>query len=263
MSTIIRLSIILLCSSFFLNLAALANPRAENSKDFTYKVPKSSEIDRTLTLWATYYYLPIYDNNASGYPLLDLDGGELGANLNHKDWCMSALEGSVVVRFGAADQTVYNYAGFGEQLQVDCQKYYPYKKSGKIRFRIANGPYGDGADETDYILFPYRTIAVDSSFIPFGSLLYIPAARGIKVSLKNGKVFTHDGYFFAADKGGAIKGNHIDVFQGVQIIPEFQKFVKSREDKTFKAYVVKNQKIREALNWAHLKESDVLRPGDF
>lgn len=231
-------------------------------KDFNIPEPVSSSLGKSHWLWATYYYVPQYIDKQSGYPLLDLEGYELGPKLSHKEWCMAALEGSVSIKTTKGVE-VYNFAGFGEELQVDCRKYYKYTKSGKIRFRIANGPYGDGAGETSYILFPYRTIAVDSSVIPFGTLVYIPAARGIEVTLKTGKKFTHDGYFFAADKGGAIKGNHIDVFQGVEKVSGFSKFIKSNPKGTFKAYVVKNNALREMVDYAHLKESGIIVPGEF
>jgi 3D (Asp-Asp-Asp) domain-containing protein len=231
-------------------------------KDFNIPEPEKSSLGKLHWLWATYYYTPTYTSKSAGYPLLDLEGYELGPKLTHKEWCMSALEGSTAIHFNGK-LTVYNYAGFGEELQVDCRKYYKYTKSGKLRFRLANGPYGDGANETSYILFPYRTIAVDKTLIPYGTLIYIPAARGIQVSLKSGKKFTHDGYFFAADKGGAIKGTHIDVFEGVEKVPAFSKFVKSTPKGTFKAYIVKNDQLREMVEQGHFKESGILVPGEF
>ncbi len=48
----------------------------------------------------------------------------------------------------------------------------------------------------------YRSLAVDPRVIPFGSHVYIPAYRRI-----NG------GWFEADDTGGAIIGNHVDVFR--------------------------------------------------
>lgn len=48
----------------------------------------------------------------------------------------------------------------------------------------------------------YRSLAVDPSVIPFGSYVYIPAYRNV-----NG------GWFQADDTGGAIIGNHVDVFR--------------------------------------------------
>jgi 3D (Asp-Asp-Asp) domain-containing protein len=49
----------------------------------------------------------------------------------------------------------------------------------------------------------YRSVAVDPSLIPLGSLVYVPAYKPL-----NG-----DGWFRADDTGGAIIGRHIDVFR--------------------------------------------------
>ena len=35
-----------------------------------------------------------------------------------------------------------------------------------------------------------------------------------RIALPSGESASHDGFFFAADRGGAIRGNHIDVFVG-------------------------------------------------
>jgi 3D (Asp-Asp-Asp) domain-containing protein len=59
---------------------------------------------------------------------------------------------------------------------------------------------------------PFRTIAVDPTVIPHGSVLYIPGLRGSSVTLPDGTVRNHDGYVFAGDVGEAVKGNQVDFF---------------------------------------------------
>ena len=49
----------------------------------------------------------------------------------------------------------------------------------------------------------YRSVAVDLSLIPRGSLVYVPSYKS-----KN-----KDGWFRADDTGGAIDGRHIDVYR--------------------------------------------------
>ncbi|MEI7692781.1 MAG: 3D domain-containing protein, partial [Actinomycetes bacterium] len=49
----------------------------------------------------------------------------------------------------------------------------------------------------------YRSVAVDLSLIPRGSLVYVPDYKS-----KN-----KDGWFRADDTGGAINGRHIDVYR--------------------------------------------------
>jgi 3D (Asp-Asp-Asp) domain-containing protein len=55
-----------------------------------------------------------------------------------------------------------------------------------------------------------RTAAVDSKTIPKGSILFIKETVGLK--MPDGS--KHDGYWYASDTGGAIKGRRIDLFTG-------------------------------------------------
>jgi 3D (Asp-Asp-Asp) domain-containing protein len=55
-----------------------------------------------------------------------------------------------------------------------------------------------------------RTVAVDKNLIPKGSILFIKETVGLK--MPDGRV--HDGYWYASDTGGDIKGKRIDLFTG-------------------------------------------------
>ncbi|MFI4964137.1 MAG: 3D domain-containing protein [Caulobacterales bacterium] len=55
-----------------------------------------------------------------------------------------------------------------------------------------------------------RTVAVDKNLIPKRSVLFIKETVGLK--MPDGSV--HDGYWYASDVGGAIKGRRIDLFTG-------------------------------------------------
>ena len=55
-----------------------------------------------------------------------------------------------------------------------------------------------------------RTAAVDRNLIPKGSVLFIKETVGLR--MPDGS--THDGYWYASDTGGAIKGRRIDLFTG-------------------------------------------------
>jgi 3D (Asp-Asp-Asp) domain-containing protein len=59
-------------------------------------------------------------------------------------------------------------------------------------------------------VYPWYSIATDPTVIPPGTIVYIKELDGLRLS--NGE--TLNGYFVAADTGGAIKGNRIDVFVG-------------------------------------------------
>ena len=56
-----------------------------------------------------------------------------------------------------------------------------------------------------------RTLAVDKNVIPRRSVVFIKETVGVK--MPDGA--SHDGYWYASDVGGAIKGQRIDLFTGV------------------------------------------------
>lgn len=57
---------------------------------------------------------------------------------------------------------------------------------------------------------PMRTLAVDKSIIPRRTVVFIKETVGLK--MPNGQA--HDGYWYASDVGGAIKGQRIDLYTG-------------------------------------------------
>ncbi len=194
-----------------------------------------------LSLWSTYYYVhdAIYD--ANGVALNDADGKPTGVKLANCDWCDAAIEGTVRTTDKNGKAVTLNYATTSTTQQCDCNltcpKYTKYanKKIGYTLWAPAKGEFGDGV--AGYKLVPFRTIAVDKKFIPIGSLIFIPQAVGVEITLPNGSISKHDGYFFAADVGGDIKANHIDVFFGLKAKNPFD-FVTSKPEGTFDAYLV-------------------------
>ena len=81
---------------------------------------------------------------------------------------------------------------------------------GEGRCELVKTPWGLGAK--DQSLEPFRSIAVDPKVIPLGTKILIPQAVGAR--LPDGSL--HDGVFVAADTGSAIKGQHIDLFCGLE-----------------------------------------------
>lgn len=217
---------------------------------FEFMEPAKGDLGQSLKLWATYYYLPEIAEDSGKIPLRDIKGQELGPRVTLKHWCDTAMEGSVKINFKNGEAKTYNYHNTTEDNFVDCTSIYAkYPKIGKTKFREANGVYGDGLD--DYILSPYRTLATDPNVISPGTAIYIPKARGAKIALVSGRTIIHDGYFFAADKGGAIKKNHVDVYIGVSKSAPFFPWVTSNESKTFEAFVVRDAKIIQELLELH------------
>lgn len=226
------------------------------SGQFNLPEPPALSLSAPATLWSTYYYThravavdPLTPNT---YPLLDRAGNSLGISLSHRDWCAAALQGSVQVINGQQIVGTYNFGGRGEVAQVDCAPFYPtlrtLESTNRVRFRPSSTPFGEGAGGN--ALVPYRSIAVDRSQIPLGSVVYIPAARGTVVTLPSGQRTVHDGYFYAADVGAAIKGNQIDVFIGVAERNPFQ-FVRSQSAATFTAYIVNDAQTQARLAAEH------------
>ena len=209
--------------------------------DFSSKEIEGKEV----TLWATNYYTPVFISKMNGIPLKDLSDNSLVNGvypvlLTRKEWCNSAMEGSVSVRFPSGSMATYNYAGT-TSVQVDCSPYFgdDFPETNKVRFRASRSRWGDGVN--NFSLVPYRTIAVDPELIPFGSTVFIPKAKGVQF-MWLGQTFIHDGFFFAGDKGGAIKGGHIDLFTGTNKNHPFN-FVTNKKSGTFKATVLKKSSI--------------------
>jgi 3D (Asp-Asp-Asp) domain-containing protein len=222
---------------------------------FDFPEPAPQEKIEELSLWATYYH--VYRARAAevGEPLLDRSGNPLGPKVSTKDWCKAAIEGTIAVE-DRDKTTVYNYATVSRQTQVDCSRYTPRFPNGKIRWKLANGPFGDGVPPRPgaarMILVPFRSIAVDERQIPipFQSVLYIPTARGYEITLPSGESVSHDGYFYAADTGGAIQNDHIDVFGGTSHDNPFPNFVRG-ENFRFPAFLIQNARISEILREMH------------
>lgn len=214
-------------------------------------------------LWATHYNVHPASAATTGLPLLDLAGATISPMLSPSDWCLAALEGTVAVTTDTGT-TTYNYAGKAADAQVDCVQVLALDPAGKpwasalgrSRFKRSRGPYGEGTGDFD--LVPYRTIAVDPATLPFGTVLYVPDARGVTVTLPDGTSVVHDGYFFAADTGGAIRQAHIDVFCGVATTNCFPGVVHSNAAKTFDAYVVVDAEAHRFLSGLHHPTTVVL-----
>ena len=69
-------------------------------------------------------------------------------------------------------------------------------------------PHGRGAAGTSIV--PFRTIAVDVSVVPLGTVVFIPEYQGLR--RLDGSA--HDGCFIAEDRGLKVVGRHVDVFTG-------------------------------------------------
>lgn len=211
-----------------------------------------------LRIWATHYSIPrarevpAREARRPGViPLLDLAGRPLGPALALGDFCRAALAGAIEVATRRGGRRLFRFEGLaprGEQ-GADCTALLPrHPAAGRARFRRARS----GALETaaGEVLVPFRSIAVDPAFIPLGSVVYIPSARGTVVTMEDGQTRLHDGYFYAADTGGSIDGAHIDVYLGFTVNNPFL-FVRSDGADRIEAFIVHELALDESLAELH------------
>ena len=233
------------CGAAALTFTAFAPALADT---FSYAQPPLG--GQMLKLWSTRYYVHYVDSatGTDAAPLYRPNGSSLDVSIPKSQFCFCALQGTVVVRSGTITN-VYNAAGLTTRRSATCAY---AKLKPEVNERLGrqawtqvtgNGKFGLGVQS--YRLVPFRTIAVDKKTIPYGTVLFIPALKGVMFD-DNGTQRTHDGYVLAGDTGGAIKGNHIDFFTGSYTGPP-PPFVKSNKAGLFNAQVVNDPTIVNEL----------------
>lgn len=80
----------------------------------------------------------------------------------------------------------------------------------RVNLYHAGGGGATGNDSLGCRPIPMRTIATDPRYIPRRTRLFIPETVGMR--MPDGAL--HDGYWYASDTGGAIKGQKIDLYTG-------------------------------------------------
>jgi 3D (Asp-Asp-Asp) domain-containing protein len=87
---------------------------------------------------------------------------------------------------------------------------------GSVEYKMKATLYHAGAkgiralDSLGCKVVAMRTLAVDKAVIPRRTVVFIKETVGLP--MPNGE--KHDGYWYASDIGGAIKGNKLDLFSG-------------------------------------------------
>jgi 3D (Asp-Asp-Asp) domain-containing protein len=227
----------------FLLLFTLLGAPIAQADDFG--LPKAATADlKKITLHVSQYHV-VHAKPGMEVMLLNIDDEPLGVGLSRGDFCTAALQGTVEV-----SGVLYSVAGKSTESLVDCalpEFSCPRCAAfdlGQNRFvKLAST---DGLGAKSYGLVPYRTIAVRSGGMKLGTVLYIPAARGLK--MPNGQ--KHDGYFFVADIG-AMESNQIDLYTGTK--PLHWKILGSgtRHSRSVAAYVVTDPAVVKPLKAAH------------
>ena len=217
-------------------------------------------------LWATYYHMPTVRpswTSVAAKPLIDRNGNAVSPPLAIKDWCDAAMQGSIWVDNGKDAPTAYMYVDSGGPEQVACDRYFGDLsgniKSATRRARFQPFHHPKACDVRNIPLMAFRTIAVDRDRVKMGTVYYVPKLRG-KTFWSDGELFTHDGYLIASDTGGAIEGNHIDMFVDDAGVDPFPDIVHSNSKKTFEAYVV--DKTNPAAIALHDAAEEVCKDSD-
>lgn len=225
---------------FFAFLFAAALAQAE---DFSLPKTETGALKK-LTLHVSQYHVA-HAKPGSEVELLDTGDAPLGVTLSRADFCTAALQGTVEVS-GA----LYGVAGKGTDSLVDCAEP-EYSCPRCAAFDLGNNRFvkltsSDGLGASTYGLVPYRTVAVKADGLKLGTVLFIPAARGLR--LPNGK--KHDGYFFVADTG-AMQSSQIDLYTGSKALGWKILGSGTAHSRSVAAYVVTDPAIVKPLKAAH------------
>ncbi len=211
--------------------------------NFLLSAPKE-DLGKPMNLWATYYHMPtieLTEAKAGGAPLLGKNGKAISPNLPVRDWCDAAMQGSIQVQNADGVSTGYMFVDANGPEQLNCDSHFGDLSDGikaatrHARFVAFHHPRA--CDVRSIPLMAFRTIAVDADRIPMGTVLYVPSLRGRGFWME-GQLYEHDGYVVASDRGGAINGNHIDMFVSDAASAPFPEVVSSSPRDTFKAFVV-------------------------
>ena len=211
---------------------------------FSLEAPAPQAMGPDLRLWATHYHTPVIKPApaaiSAAFPLIGRNGSAISPPLLPRDWCSAALQGSVSVKQGGKS-VAYAYVDDNGPEQANCDEFLGNLSDGvknatrRARFMKVNHALGCGVRNLP--LMPFRTIAVDPDVIPLESVIFVPELRG-RVFRYNDHDYIHDGYLFAGDRGGAIRGKHIDVFLVDDGFEPMENLFASTETRTFAAHIV-------------------------
>jgi len=215
-----------------LTACAAVDPAGGAQAQLRYPPPAAAKVTRRMTVAMTEYHMILASSVPREAPgatlILDMGDRKLGSPVRLQDWCRGADNGALEVTEPGGQRSVFAYAGTrahsgvtadGERYTPpDCTAFfgtapgYNVPAINQSRFKPSSGPFGEAAG--GLVLVPYRTLAAHKDAIPPHTVVFIPEARGVPITLPSGERAVHDGYFLTADHGGAVNGAHIDVFIG-------------------------------------------------
>jgi 3D (Asp-Asp-Asp) domain-containing protein len=242
---------------------------AERAASFQLKAPAPDQLGPELELWATRYHTPIVapagKSTEDATALMGKDGSPISPPLRHADWCSAALQGSLALKGANGKLIAYSYLDAAGPEQTNCDDQLGSLPDGvkratrRARFRIVNHAQGCGSRHIP--LLPFRTIAVDPGVIPLESVIFAPQLRG-RTFKYGDKLYVHDGYLFAGDRGGAIHKGHIDIFTDDSREQPFPNLITASAGKTFSAHIVEaGTPEADALRSDHARVCAGVDPG--
>jgi 3D (Asp-Asp-Asp) domain-containing protein len=244
--------LLILIVFLLVNVKALSQT---SQADFNYQQPENLGGLKKLMLWSTQYFVHQFKSGGS-IPIVYRNGKPSGLFADACDFCEASLQGTAYITDGDGKVNVVKYAKSGRRTFVDCRKCEKYSGSEAVDSwgkSLWIKSIGFSGALRRYKLIPFRSIAVDRKVIPYGTVIYIPKAKGDTIELPNGIKVIHDGYFFAADTGGLINNNHIDLFTGVYSANPFPEIIKSSRNNTFDAFIVSDKEIINSIKSVHKK----------
>lgn len=251
------------CAQFSTNEPEKEQLVLDPLKDFTLPAP-GYLAEAPLSLWASHYFSWDAKRDEDGIALLGAENQSITEALAKSDWCQAVKQGRVSLRT-QGNWITFEAVDTRGPRQLDCTELKDSKSTThhpsfvginpRTRFKQVDGAFGKGV--RGFLLVPFRTLAVDANRIRYGSLLFIPDLVGAEIQLPDGRLRTHDGYFFAADSEREIRGSQVRIFQGTQAENAFPEQVQSRSDRRIKAWVINNPELANQLERAHRGESIV------
>ena len=194
----------LVCILSLLFFSQCANSQLEENSEQSKTNQLSSSPQ--WTLWNTYYYVSNeVDHPSEQSTPIYTSSCEKITDISSRYSDLACIEGTGLL----ADGRLINYAS-------TCTCGRPCPTGGTVCWSVIDStrfPWGKGARNNP--LHPLRSLAVDRSRIPLGRTIYIPLWDGIRIpTTRDLTGFEHDGCFRTDDVGGAIQGEHIDIFSG-------------------------------------------------
>jgi 3D (Asp-Asp-Asp) domain-containing protein len=123
--------------------------------------------------------------------------------------CLATLAFAASASASAAQTQVYD--PIGDLISATSQSAAENASGWSLKATLYHAGRGINAhDSLGCPVSAMRTVAVDPAVVSRHSIIYIKETAGMP--LADGGV--HDGYWYASDIGGAIKGDRIDLFTG-------------------------------------------------